>query len=77
MSAGELLPRERRRGAQPRPARAGSGCGERLARVGDAAAEDDTLDVVGHDQQMDRPGQPAADVVDELDGEGVAAAAAR
>ena len=31
-----------------------------------ATAEHDALDVVGHDQQMDRPGQPAADGVDDL-----------
>ena len=30
---------------------------------------DDTLDVVGHDQQVDRPGQPAADGVGDLDGQ--------
>ena len=30
------------------------------------------LDVVGHDQQVDGPGEPAADVLDQLAGEGVA-----
>ena len=49
------------------------GLRERGTRVRDATSYDDVIDVVGHDQEMDRPGQPATDVVDELAGGGVAA----
>ena len=49
------------------------GLRERGARVRHATTDDDVIDVVGHDQEMDRPGQPATDVVDELAGGGVAA----
>ena len=45
---------------------------ERLAGAGDAAAEHDAPDVVGHDQLVDRAGDPAARGVGDLEGEGVA-----
>src|SRR6478752_3500881 len=61
------LGRRRGRGAEPRQL-AVDRLGERGARVGDAAADDDPLDVVGHDEEMDRPGEPAADIVDEVGG---------
>ena len=67
----QQLGRRRGRGAEPRQL-AMDRRGERGARVGDAAADDDPLDVVGHDEEVDRPGEPAADVVDEVRGVRVA-----
>ncbi len=45
---------------------------ERSPGVRHAAAEDDPLDVVGHHQQVDGPGEPPADVLDEVAGAVVA-----
>src|SRR6478735_5024311 len=45
---------------------------ESIAGVGHAAPDDDALDVVGHHQQVDRPGEAAPDVVGQLARDGVA-----
>ena len=67
----QQLGRDGGRGAEPRQL-ASDRVGERGAGAGDAAADDDELDVVGHDEQVDRPGEPAARRVDEVGGDGVA-----
>ena len=35
--------------------------------MGHAATDHDALDVVGHDQRVDRPGEPSPDVIDQVD----------
>ena len=41
---------------------------ERRTGMGHAATDHDALDVVGHDERVDRPGESSPDVVDEFAG---------
>ena len=68
----QLLARERRRRAQAIQLPLDR-LRERLARMADPAAEDDSLDVVGHDQQVDRPGESSSDGLDDRSGDLVSA----
>ncbi len=56
-AAGEAVAQARELGVDGR--------GEDRSGVGHAATDDDPLDVVGHDQQVDGPGQPPADLLDQ------------
>ena len=46
--------------------------GEEITGVGHTPADDDALDVVGHDEEVHRPGQAATDVIDERGRSGIA-----
>ena len=62
----ELLRGQRRCRAKPIQLPHGSGCAKDCPGMADPAAEHDALDVVGHDQQVDRPGEATADGLGDL-----------